>query len=611
MVQEPEGLRGAPTEGPVEDPRIESALAWCRAQGIGGLTVAAPFPLRPTVVPALLSHPAILSLVVSESVAPEVGRARVGVFLPAEYTWRLPQTVGTRLVFVGPRTRISAAMLKTGLQAGVTAFVYWDIDRWAVSTVWSLLVGKLASKLGAAVQRVAEMPFIPRAARLPPAADALFRRRFSRALDAATELGALPPVPGRVVIACPTLVAGGAERQIVNTALGLVGRGRCDVSLLVASLHSRPGNDFFLGPLLAAGVPVREATGPTDSLDEWDHYHRSFQVAHRTGRLRVLLDGLPQSMLQDVVNCYVAIRELRPSVVHCWLDYTNVRAGLAALLAGVPCVVLSGRNVCPVHFPYILEPYMRAAYQAMAARPEVIFVNNSRAGADDYAAWLRLPRSRFHVVYNGVDSISTQRPSPGQVLKFRGLHDIHPGAQVLGGMFRFSEEKRPLLWLETAIRLTSVHPNLYCLLFGEGPLQSDMERLIAGSGAGSRIRLAVPTSESALALSGFDVLLLTSLWEGTPNVAIEAQALGVPVVATGGGGIREALQHGMSGLFVEEPTAATLAAAVASLLSNPTLRSEMARAGPGFVNERFSLDRMLHDTVGIYQLCDSSGVPSN
>jgi glycosyltransferase involved in cell wall biosynthesis len=82
-----------------------------------------------------------------------------------------------------------------------------------------------------------------------------------------------------------------------------------------------------------------------------------------------------------------------------------------------------------------------------------------------------------------------------------------------------------------------------------------MQRFIDQHGLGNPRAPLAPDSAQRLALAAFDVLLLTSQWEGTPNVAIEAQAVGTPVVLTGGGGASEALAAARTGLFVERAEA--------------------------------------------------------
>ena len=504
-------------------------------------------------------------------------------------------------MYVGGRDSITARMIRTALGRGVKTIAFWDLDRWGSRSVALLAADKLRSKLGALIQAsIAQVG----ASTATGAAllEGRSRRRLTRLLGSTSQALPAPctPVPGRILMACPTLVAGGAERQIVNTVLGLRRRGDADITVLVSHLFSPPGNAFFYDQLMGAGADVQEVQGPMSTLEAWVRSTEP-QVAQLTRQLRPLLRKLPPETVQEVTNLYLSFRELQTqSVVHAWLDHSCVCAGLAALMAGVPRVLLSGRNVSPIHFPYILQPIMRPAYRAMATRPETVFVNNSHGGAADYAAWLGLEGAGFKVIYNGLDHAGVTRAAPDRIAEFRRHHGIPAQAALVGGMFRLSAEKRPTLWVDTLVRLATERDDIYGLLFGAGPMQSELAARLVQAGVADRVRLDPPTQESVLALSSFDLLLLASRWEGTPNVVIEAQAVGTPAVVCGDGGAREALSHGVTGLFVEQPTTDALAAAVSSLLDDDARRRRFADAGPAFVAERFGLERMLSETRDIY-----------
>jgi glycosyltransferase involved in cell wall biosynthesis len=581
------------------DARIASALAWAEKQGLGGITLAIPFVVSNTTLNALTRRRDIHSLIVDNLNHAAINSDVAGTFSPMEYSWTLPQRVSRRILLIGTRSNLSARMIKASLLRGIREIGYWDIDRWVLRSTTLLAIEKVRAKLFAYLQLGAER-FFGKGTLMLSSFEGIYRRRFRHAIEGESSIERIEPVRGRVVFVCPTLVAGGAERQIVNTVVGLRRRGITDMTVLVGHLFSRPGHDFFLKPLHDAGVHVRQINGALDSEAEWERYTNSAKEIHQIGRARALLSGLPAGLIQDVINHFSMLREIRPELVHSWLDYSNVRAGYAAILAGIPRILISGRNVSPIHFPYILEPHMRAAYQGLATRPEITFVNNSTEGAEDYAAWVGLPASRFRVIRNGIDLAWTRRADPDAVADFRHAHGVPATGSLVGSMFRFSGEKRPLLWLQTAVELTSRHSDVYCLLFGEGPLRPEMERYLAELKVGDRIRLAAPTPHNLLALSAFDVLLLTSQWEGTPNVAIEAQAVGTPVVATGGGGTRETLQDGVTGLFIDQPSPVRLATAVSTLLSEREQWLAMSEAGPRFVSERFGLERMIRETLEIY-----------
>ena len=631
----------------VEDARISAALDWCAIRGIKELTVAAPFPLSMGELDSLLAQPSVVSAVVLRGDQSRTASDSIGEFLPADYSWRLPSRLGRHIVYIGGRDSITARMIQAALVRGTKSVVCWDLDCWAQRGIPSLAGHKIWSKVGALTQALATRAGTAakrggaaalrtsivaaarlRGQRLPKVgpgqadesqcADAFSLLPGATLLEAPTHrqvnrlLGARsrslkirePCMTGRIVMACPTLVAGGAERQIVNTAIGLRNRIDADVSILVSRLFSPPGNDFFHDELVESGVDVREVQSPTSTAESWAR-HQASPSEQTLLKLRELLKRLPAELSQEVANLYLMLRELRPAVVHAWLDHSSVCAGLAGLLAGVPRVLLSGRNVSPVHFAYILQPYMRPAYRAMAMRPEAVFVNNSQGGAADYADWLGLDIRRFNIIYNGLNLVRSKVPTPTQTTDLRRRHGIPDHAFLVGGMFRLSPEKRPLLWAETLSRIVTTRPHVYGLLFGAGAMKGELETYLKQSGVADRIFLSPPTKDSATALAAFDVLLLTSRWEGTPNVAIEAQAAGTPVVVSGGGGAAEALDHGRTGIFVPHSDADALAPAVISLIEDAALRQRLAAAGPTFVTTRFGLDRMLSETLRLY------GIPAS
>jgi glycosyltransferase involved in cell wall biosynthesis len=89
-----------------------------------------------------------------------------------------------------------------------------------------------------------------------------------------------------------------------------------------------------------------------------------------------------------------------------------------------------------------------------------------------------------------------------------------------------------------------------------------------------------------------DISVLTSDFEGTPNVLLEAMASGLPVVATKVGGVPDIVLHGESGFVVECEDFEGLAAALAELVSNDSRRLEMGRRAREFVELNHSLERL-------------------
>jgi glycosyltransferase involved in cell wall biosynthesis len=398
-------------------------------------------------------------------------------------------------------------------------------------------------------------------------------------------------VAKRVVHVCGSLQPGGAERQLTYTLKGLAQENLESVQLLCHNLTRGSGQryDFYLPALLKANVVAREIRRWTTSAD----------TAKRSALLGTLTAFLPASVATDVSNLFWEFVELKPEVVHAWLDWDNVRAGLAAVLAGVPKVILSCRNINPSHFSFY-QPYMDPAYRALAQVPTVTFVNNSQAGADDYAKWIGIPRTRIRVIYNGVDFGARGRLSADAVADLRRSLGIPPDAFVVGGVFRLEDEKRPILWIETAARVSRQVGNAWFVIFGQGRMHGQIRRKARQLGLRDRFILAGVTDEVLDAMSIMDLLLLTSRGEGLPNVLLEAQWVGTPVITTDAGGAKEAIDPGATGWIVASGKAKDLARQITWLHQNRRILDEARDRGPAFVREQFGVACMISQTLRAY-----------
>lgn len=417
---------------------------------------------------------------------------------------------------------------------------------------------------------------------------------FLPALDSVMPL--LAPgefVARRVVLANSSLTWGGAERQVVNTLDGLAGAGLESVSLLCLHLELTPEHSFYRQQIRAAGMDIVEAGAGVapeqlpaplrERLPRVEHYLQRFPPGIARYTRRFLLDMLVR----------------RPAVVHAWQDYCAITAGLAALIAGVPTIIIGGRNLNPTNFAYY-RACMPDIYRLLLRSPRVCFVNNSAAGAADYARWLGEPAGRFGVLRNGIDETAVTRAAPAEVAAYRASLGIPAAAPVVGGVFRLYPEKDPALWLAAQARVAAARPEAHFLLVGTGPLEIAVRRDAAALGLAHRLHLPGPTKDVALPISAMDVLVLTSHSEGTPNVVLEAGLLGVPVVATDAGGTRESFAPGRTGWLVEARDPDAIAARILQVLADPAWAAAAAAAAPPFVRERFGMARMIAETLAIY-----------
>ena len=401
-------------------------------------------------------------------------------------------------------------------------------------------------------------------------------------------------VPGRILVINYALPSGGSERQLVNTCIGLKKRKFNDVEVICDSLEGSINGlalDFYRKTLTDAGVST--------SASKLDYINISPRTNFEEHDTIDAISDFPMEIRNEILTYYELFLHKKPEVVHAWQDHTSLIAGAGAVLAGVPNIVLSARNVSPNHFAYY-HPWMWQAYRSLLKFPNVRFLVNSHAGSRSYSQWLRITDSTLRVVHNGYDFDSWKIPNEKHVSEVRKKIGIPEGAMVVGVVFRFWPEKDPLLWVETAAEIYKRYQNVYFLLIGAGPLQTEIENLAKERGIYNRMFIPGVFDDVLSVLRIMDVFLLTSVAEGLPNVLVEAQSMSVPVVSTASGGSKEAVMDGKSGWIVKSRNPKILADKVVEVLTDDAWRSESMKLGPKFVRERFGIDRMIDDTINTY-----------
>ena len=586
------------------DELIAAALAHARRAGRAPICLAASFALTAADLKRLTCEKAINGFVSKHNPAElrllqqQLPSANIGRYWEPGL-WALPPGA-VHVYFIGSWRLITLTMLREVLRRQVLTLTVrcgreWvDIPLDARHKLGALQPGaSLAERLfSAPSSRRAISWLLRRMAAGKRAAAPLDPAMLNAMIAAATSARRSDFVPGRVVLVCGNLAPGGAERQVGYTARGLAQSAEiAGVELICDMLTGgHPARyDFYLPLLQRAGVPARMI----------ERYALSRAMVSEPAALAQRRVSLPEGFLLDVANLYRELVRLRPEVVHAWLDWSNTRAGLAAALAGVPRIVLSGRNLNPTNFA-LYQPYMDPVYAALCALPNVVFLNNSRAGADSYAEWLGLAPDRIRVIYNGLDMRSIDNVAARAVRSRLGIPE---GAPLVGGIFRFYPEKRPLLWLEVASRVLHSNPDAWFVLFGQGILEREIAKAAQGLGLSHRLVLPGIVDDVLPVMRSLDVFLLTSYGEGVPNVVLEAQWAGTPVIATKAGGVAEALELGISGWIVDPPDADQLARHVSWLLGDPAARARAQAAGPELIRARFGLQRMIDETVQAYDFC--------
>ena len=391
----------------------------------------------------------------------------------------------------------------------------------------------------------------------------------------------------RIVHYIGSLSAGGAERQLVNLITALSDR-RLDVTLL--------GMEPFVGPKGFRLPAIEQHNIPFGCVEVGGD--PGFSSLGGIPHLGELLAQVPNWLKPWPFEIARTLVVNPPDILHIWLDYTNITGAIAALMLGVPAIILSTRSVNPTHFSYMNVPWFQPWYAFLATIPDLLFLNNSAAGQQDYAQWMGVSPSRFQMIRNGIDADIYRPVGREPMAAFRGELGLAEDDQLLIGVFRLSDEKRPMMFLDVVEAVMKKHPRVHTAILGHGPMESELQSHIAQSPFRPRLHLLPPRTDMATVYSAAEVLLQTSVIEGTPNTLLEAQSTGCPVVTTRVGGAVEAFVEGETGFGAD--TVGELADRVSRIVGDRELRARLSESGRVFVVEKYGMGRMVDAYVELY-----------
>ncbi len=366
-----------------------------------------------------------------------------------------------------------------------------------------------------------------------------------------------PPTMLKILQLIPTLDRSGAEKQMALLAAELP-RDRFQVE--VATLTR-------LGPLeeelRAAAVPVLQIS-KSWKLDPW--------ALRRLARL---------------------LKSRKYDVVHTWIFAANTYGRIAAHLAGVPVVVTSEMAVD------LWKTSAHLRIDRWLARWTDRIIGNSQAVVDFYRD-AGLPTEKLVRIYSGIGDERPPEIAPSQTRQSLG---ITPEAPVILFAGRLAPQKGLKDLIDALDLLQHVQPGTVTLIAGDGPLRAALEgraRSFELLQTG-RVRFLGHREDVPALLAAADMLVLPSLYEGLPNVVLEAMSQAKPVVATNAPGTNELVVDNETGLLVPMGQPKALAKALRDLVRDPERRQTLGAGGRAHLRPQFGLDTMIQEHVRLYE----------
>jgi glycosyltransferase involved in cell wall biosynthesis len=327
--------------------------------------------------------------------------------------------------------------------------------------------------------------------------------------------------------------------------------------------------------------------------------HRVVAVVHPDGELRkrlpadmevVALAPRGEVDLPTAWKLSRVIRDLEPDVIHAHDPHGVAVAATALSIASPPRrpALVAARRV---DFHIRSNSFSRWKYRQ---------VDRFVTASDAIRAMLiedGVPAERATTVHEGVE---VERVAAIEPLNVREEYWFPPHSLIVGNIAALVPHKGQKYLIDAAATVVREAPEARFLVLGEGELRAALEHQVKHLHLAQHVVFAGFRTDVLAVLKGLDLFVMSSTAEGLGTSLLDAMAASRPIVATRAGGIPEVVVDGETGVLVPPRDAGAMAAAILEMLRDEARRRRMAAAGFARVRARFSVDRMVEETLAVY-----------
>lgn len=356
-----------------------------------------------------------------------------------------------------------------------------------------------------------------------------------------------------------SLKFGGTERQLVELIKGL-NRNLYDVYLICLDNATEGYTDL----LARTGIKIR-------------YFSRSYKYD-----------------LRPIFSIYRFILEKQIDLVHTFENLGSLFGLSAAKLSGRPVVCSAIRNAKDKNFKLQISTKILSRFAD-------IFVSNSRAGFVNRFSRIK---SHFKVVYNGIDFKRFEKEKVN-ILKIKKDIGIIGFKHVIGMVASLSDHKDHETLLNAVPMVLQTYPESCFLFIGDGRQREKLESKVRRLGLNENVYFLGYRNDIDQVIQILDIAVLQTNsdvhLEGLSNAILEAMTVGVPVVASEGGGTNEIIKNNITGVLVKSKRPEETAKAIIDLLGDKETAKKISDRAKIYVRQMFNLQRYVNNYEKIYR----------
>jgi glycosyltransferase involved in cell wall biosynthesis len=369
------------------------------------------------------------------------------------------------------------------------------------------------------------------------------------------------------------LIVGGAQENTVLTCRGLIERGHRVT--LIAGPETGPEGSLW-SDASQTGCELIEV----EALRRAVHPLRDWRATRDLGRI---------------------FEEIRPDVVHTHSSKAGIVARFAAARAGVPAIVHTIHGMSFNRTQTAPTRWLYRTLERRAARCTTAFVSVADAMTDQAVAAGLAPRDRFTTIRSGMRTDQFE-PRPEARRRYRNTWKVGPDDVVVGTIARLFENKGYEEIIDALPTAVAREPRLRFVWVGDGLHRRRYERQLESLGLDDRVHLCglVQPEEVPLLISGFDMVVHASRWEGLPRTVVQGLLCEVPAISFDNDGAPEVVIPNETGILLPYGDTQGLARAVVELARDAARRNALGKRGRARCLEMFDWRVMAEQLDALY-----------
>lgn len=287
------------------------------------------------------------------------------------------------------------------------------------------------------------------------------------------------------------------------------------------------------------------------------------------------------------------IKREKPDILHTFMFTSNTWGRIAGIITGIPVIVASERCVD------LWKKWHHKLIDRILLQYTKKIIANSHSVRDFYQKTEKIPDEKIKVVYNGIEFEKIEKVKVDFGKKKRELN-LENAKWIVGTGGRFTLQKGFTYLLKAIPDVIKKFPECHFILIGDGFLMNEFKNLVKKSGIEKNVIFTGYRKDILEIFSICDLIVVPSLFEGMPNIVLEAMAIRKPVVGSYIPEIKEIMKDGENGFLVPVKTPDVISEKIIVLLQNTELRKKMGESGYETIKEKFNLKGMVEKYERIY-----------